>query len=252
MSKESIVLADADNTLWDTDDVFSCAQLKLLSSVESATGKSFVGNNRLEFVREYDQAIASRHHLHLRYPPPMLIRALVIGLSSIPADEAAETVIRGRELPYQINSSEIDSIASEFVISLSKKPELLPGVREGLELAHDQGLVTYVVTEGHVDKQRKLIEFHGLDKLVRGVSEVTKTESQFSRLKKRFSPANIYVVGDQEDRDIIPAKKVGCITILIPSRFRPKWQERNKGVTAHYVAKNYLEATSWIVERENN
>ncbi len=250
MAQDPVVLADADNTLWDTDDVYSSAQLALLSNIEVATGKRVVGSNRLEFVREYDQAIAARHHLHLRYPSPMLIRALVAGLSSMASTEAAESVIRGRKLPYQISILEIDSIASEFALALSKMPDLLQGVQEGLQLAKDHGLVTYVLTEGQAEKQRKLIDFHGLGKLVQGVSEVTKSESQFRRLRKRFFPANVYVVGDQEDRDIIPADKARCITILIPSRFRPKWQDRDCGETAFFVANNFLEAISWIVEKE--
>lgn len=250
MSQDPIVLADADNTLWDTDLVFSNAQLELLSSVEAVTGKRFMGTNRLEFVREYDQAIAALHHLHLRYPPSMLIRALVAGLSSMAAVEVAESLIRGRNLPYQISLLEINSIASEFSLALGKLPELLPGVRDGLQLAKDHGLVTYILTEGQADKQRKLVDFHGLGKLVQGVSEVTKNESQFCRLRKRFSPSNIYVVGDQDDRDIIPANKARCITILIPSRFRPRWQDRESEGAADFVALNFLEAISWIVERE--
>ncbi len=250
MSHDPIVLVDADNTLWDTDRVFSTAQLQLLAGVEVVTGKRFVGTNRLEFVREYDQAIASLHHLHLRYPPSMLIRALVAGLSSMAAVEVAESIIRGRNLPYQISPHEVNSIASEFSLALGKLPELLQGVRDGLQLAKDQGLVTYILTEGSADKQRKLVDFHGLGQLVHGVSEVTKNESQFSRLKKRFSPANVYVVGDQEDRDIIPANEARCITILIPSRFRPRWQDRESEGTANFVAPNFLEGISWIVERE--
>src|SRR5438874_137351 len=70
-----VILADADNTLWDTDAVFAEAQIKLLSVVEQLTGLSCRNSQRLRYVRSYDQALASRHHLHLRYPPQMLVTA---------------------------------------------------------------------------------------------------------------------------------------------------------------------------------
>ena len=76
MTSDLVLLADADNTLWDTDSVFAEAQLVLLDETERVTRTRCATDDRLAFVRAYDQALASRHHLHLKYPPQMLVAAL--------------------------------------------------------------------------------------------------------------------------------------------------------------------------------
>ena len=48
------VFVDADNTLWDTDQVFADAQLGLLSAVETATGVACQVSDRLGYVRAID------------------------------------------------------------------------------------------------------------------------------------------------------------------------------------------------------
>ena len=250
MPPAPIVLTDADNTLWDTDAVFAKAQLSLLTGVERATGKCVSGSGRLSFVREYDQAIAARHHLHFRYPRGMLARALRLGLECIPPSKAAHDIVRGRTLAFELPAGVVDSLVTEFDRSLRTEPILLPGVREGLELAKETGLTTYVLTEGHVHRQSELVEHFGLRKLVSGILEVTKNERQFARLKTRFSPANVYVVGDQRDRDIAPALAAGCIAILVPSRFRPKSQDGKYAMNPNYVADDFFKAISWVVDRQ--
>lgn len=68
-----VVFVDADNTLWDADGVYAHAQLRLLKGVEDACDRVAAGANKLDFVREIDQAIAARHHRGLRYPCRLLI-----------------------------------------------------------------------------------------------------------------------------------------------------------------------------------
>lgn len=252
MDTTPIVLADADNTLWDTDAIFASAQVSLLTSVENATGKCFSGNDRLSFVREYDQAIAARHHLHFRYPRGMLARALRAGLECIPPSKAADDIVRGRSLGVELPFEVLDSLVVEFDHALRAEPILLPGVREGLEDAKEKGLATYVLTEGHVRRQNELVDHLALRELVNGVLEVTKNERQFIRLKTRFSPASIYVIGDQIDRDIAPALAAGCAAILVPSRFRPRSKDGNYAANPSHIASDFAHAISWVVERERS
>ena len=80
-SQDAIVFLDADNTLWDTDGVFAQAQLKLLKGIENALGRSAPGEDRLDFVRQIDQAIAGRHHLGLRFPARLLVQAVAQALA---------------------------------------------------------------------------------------------------------------------------------------------------------------------------
>jgi putative hydrolase of the HAD superfamily len=246
MLRPTTVLTDADNTLWDTDFIFQKAQLGLLEAVENLTGERLVNADRLEFTRRYDQVIASKHHAHLRYPPQLLVTALAAGLASIPAEEVAADVIAGRSTPLAPRQEDLDRLVSQYSEALRAAAPLLPTVRDGLELARSLGMSLQVLTEGTIDRQRKLIEFHDLSDYFDGVLQITKSEEQFMRVRKIHQGADLFVIGDQEDRDIRPAISVGCVAILIPSRFRPLWNSTDRASLASFVASTFLEAMRWI------
>jgi putative hydrolase of the HAD superfamily len=240
-----IILSDADNTLWDTDAVFAGAQLQILEAVETAIRMRCSEADRLDFVRRYDQELARQHHLHFRYPPIMLVFALSSGLTGTKAQTAASAAISGN-LTKLISLSRGEQIVSRYQASLSQTPPLLAGVVQGLNLAAESKLPLYVVTEGRVEKQRQILEAHNLAKMIRGVFEISKSVVGFERLKQRFSPSHVAVIGDQPDRDIIPAKAVGLVTVGIPSRFRPAWNREDEWADATYIADSYYDAVNWI------
>ena len=248
MSRESkaVVLADADNTLWDTDAVFQNAQLLLLTRVESAVGRPCTELDRLGFIRRYDQALAQAHHLHLRYPPQLLVRATEAGLVGVSEQVASENAISGEANARDglLDHTEVDSIVSAYLLALAKTPDLLPNVAEGLRLARDADMELYVITEGRIEKQRRLLEVHGLQQFFDGVWEITKERAQFARIRTRFKNRRVMIIGDQPDRDILPAKAAGCTGILVPSRFKPSWHVTGE---PDYVAKDFLEAVRWCL-----
>lgn len=244
----TVALIDADNTLWDTDAVFSSAQLTLLSLVEAGLNRLSNAGDRLRFIRNYDQALALKHHLHLRYPPQMLVRALEAGLDGIPPDRAADNAIGGKRSGEAYLSEEaVQSIVAAFVDALSKVPPLLPNVREGLTAAQQAGFSLYVMTEGKIERQKKLLDVHALQNAFEGVWELTKSKEQFDRLLARFPGRRVIVVGDQADRDIIPAKLAGCTTVFVPSKFTPSWNEKGEQGSADFVAADLLQGISWCI-----
>lgn len=243
-----VILTDADNTLWDTDSVFSAAQLCLLSSVEEMTSNRYAQDDRLEFVRRYDQALAAIHHAHLKYPPTLLVRALEMALRGTDPSTAAAVVCRGGH-SSNIGQSAIDLAVEEYFASLGRLPDLLPTVRESLALLRDAGIRPFILTEGRIDKQKKILLHYSLTDLVSGIYEVTKDRAQFERLRLRFSPAEVVIVGDQLDRDIIPAKAAGCSTVLVPGRFRPYWHREDQASEASVVASTFAEGVHWILQR---
>lgn len=244
-----VILTDADNTLWDTDDVFVRAQLRLLDSVEAAIGKKLGSSNRLEFVRSFDQSIAAAHHLHLRYPVRMLVCALEAGLKGEEPAEVAEVVIKGRAFSSAISESTIEKILADYFIALKRTPELLPGVSEGLSKAKALAFDVHVITEGRAEIQRRIIEEHGLSAFVTGVSEITKGPEQFLRLRRRYGDCEVVVIGDQPSRDIAPAHAAGCLAVLIPSKFQPLWGRETSKSDADYIADTFLSAITWVVDR---
>lgn len=244
----TVALIDADNTLWDTDTVFRAAQLSLLAHVESQVGRTCPTTDRLAFVRTYDQALAQAHHLHLRYPPQLLVRALEAGFEEVPAETAAEGAIAGRLWrSQQVSGDALEAIVTEFIGALGKLPSLLPKVYEALTFAHGAGLTLYVITEGRVERQRKLVELHDLQGFFAGVWELTKNEQQFARLMTRFSGEQVIVVGDQYDRDIVPAKAAGCLTVFVPSNFVPSWNKSATHQEADLVATDLFQAMTWCI-----
>jgi putative hydrolase of the HAD superfamily len=247
MRKSLVVLADADNTLWDTDSIFASAQLELLAQVEAFAGANCSVGDRLGFVRRYDQALAARHHLYLKYPPHMLVASLAAGLHSHDPDSTATHVIAGRRDYSSLTDSATERVVADYMAALARVPNLLPSVREGLELARASGVQTYVITEGRADKQRKVISKHDLGELIEGVWELTKDKAQFERLRKRFGDGIVVVIGDQPDRDITPAHEAGCMTVLVPSKFRPEWHQADAWEAADLVARNYAEGVSWAL-----
>lgn len=237
------IYADADNTLWDTDGVYAEAQLSLLSAAELIAEHAGPTTGRLEFVRQYDQAIAARHHARLRYPPALLLRAIVDGLKGIPSEQAASIVVRHGHAP-----SEREAVALQtFNEVLSGLPPLLPSVIEGLQLAKRSAFPVYVVTEGPGELLQARLSLHHIDQFVTGTVPASKTTELYERLIKRAAPRTPVMIGDQPDRDIRMAKQAGMKAVLIPSRFRPAWSSTADAAMADIVVETFLQAIEWAV-----
>lgn len=245
---DPVILTDADNTLWDTDAVFINAQLGLLADIEHATSKTCTEEDRLAFVRRYDQAIAAIHHAHLKYPPILLVLALEIALSGIDATTAAAAVIGGRTASG-LAQSRAEAAVKNYLDILGSMPNLLPTVMDGLERLRNAGLHPYILTEGRIEKQKKLLDHHALTEFFVGVFELAKNQAQFERLRQRFAFAEVITIGDQLDRDILPAKAAGCTTVLVPGRFRPYWHNKEHEREADFQASNFEDGIKWILRR---
>lgn len=244
-SPRCVLIVDADNTLWDTNEVFARAQLRLLEATEEAVGRMCSALDRLEFVRSYDQAIAAKHHRHLNYPAQLLVAAIGAGLCGMDPFSAAECVIRGRVLSHKLLEAQVGDVLAAYRHALTEIPALLPSVREAIELARSSDMAVFVMTEGKIDHQRRSLSEHGLAQFVLSIGEMRKTATQFERLRHRFKQAEVVVIGDQLDRDIVPARRAGCRTVLVPSRFKPRWNVEGSQAADH-IASTLLEAVKWV------
>lgn len=240
-----LVFIDADNTLWDTDGVFAEAQLSLLAAVEKTTGLAGPVEDRLEFVRTFDQQLAQQHHLGLRYPPRLLVDALALGLQGMPYGEAVRQAwTRGDA--SGVDRSVVAQIESDFIRDVSKQPALLAGVAEGLRELTSIGAVSVVFTEGSRKRILRSVESHKLNDFIDRIFEAPKTARMFERVRNLAREGQpIYVIGDQLSRDIQPAKDAGIPTIFIPGRFQPRWEALSK-TTADYNVSTFDRAASLI------
>lgn len=241
-----LVLVDADNTLWDTDGVFADAQLKLLNAVEEATGLLGPEADRLSFVRAFDQEIAKQHHQGLRYPPRLLIDALVFGLHGAPVSQAVRQAWRQGE-QSGLDRALVARVEQEFFEAIGKQPALLDGVETGLRMLSFAGVAVIILTEGSRKRVARSLEFHQLAGFVDRVFEAPKNRRMFGRIKALATADQMtFVVGDQLTRDIQPANDAGLETIFVPGRFQPLW-ERETGIRPSFQAPSFDAAAAYIL-----
>lgn len=242
------IYTDADNTLWDTDAVFAQAQLALLDAAERIAGKQATTTERLAFVRQFDQAIAVRHHQGLRYPPALLVRALSSGVSGSSAEAAAQRALAEGVVA---TDEEAAGLAS-YSTTLSSVPSILPGVRRGLELALENQIPIYVISEGPLELVRARLRALDLERLTSGALSAKKTPELYIRLKQRAAPHRAVMIGDQPDRDIRFARESGMHALLVEGRFRPHWIRSADTTYADAVVQDFFEAVKWVKDTEKN
>lgn len=219
-----VVCLDADNTLWDTDGVFAAAQLELLKRVEMALGHNAAVADRLSYVREVDQELASRHHLGLRYPPHLLVSALSHRLLG---DEVAMAARKAWKDPTSnpLTREATTEIENDYVSNLRVTPMLLPGVDKGLERMHRASVGLVLVTEGGRSRVELLLEANKISHYIDRVIDAPKRKELFARLRRLFPPeVDVYMIGDQLTRDVLPALDAGLKAIHIQGKFRPFWE----------------------------
>ena len=243
-----MIFTDADNTLWDTNKVFADAQLLLVVDVENEIGLHLDCADRLEYLRDIDQDLASEHHSGLRYPPALLAVALALSLGGSRKDEAVRTALKkGVSALPQLPAIEIEQ---KFQKNLQRLARLRKGVKTGLARLFDAELPAALVTEGHRDRCVQLLEHHKLRRYVSRIIESKKNVELYRRLKRLDVTKNSesIMIGDQLDRDIIPANEAGFITIYYPSHFAPKWTVQELVMVPGYTVQNFNDAVTIILD----
>lgn len=246
-----LVFVDADNTLWDTDGVFARAQLTLLSLVEEASGQQSRVEDRLNYIRAFDQALAEQHHLGLRYPPRLLIQALALAQQGLSQREAVRRAWSDGS-QSGLAAGMISQIENTYIELISRPPELLYGVLTGLRALALVGATTVVLTEGSRKRVMRTIEHHDFVDYIDRVFEAPKTARMFQRVRSLARAGQtVYMIGDQLTRDIRPASEAGLTTIYIPGAFQPKW-ERQTGNIAALQASTFDEAAALVIGVEKD
>jgi len=238
------IYTDADNTLWDTDAVFAEAQLALLSAAERIAGEQAQTPQRLQFVRQFDQAIAAHHHSRLGYPPALLVRALGEGLRGSAAAVVAQRLLAEGSVPTNDEAEALETYAS----MLSRVPPILGGVRDGLQLAREHAIPIYVISEAPLESIQTRLRALEFEQLTAGALSAQKSPELYARLKQRAAPRRAVMVGDQLDRDIRFAGAAGLQTILVKSRFRPNWTQTAETANADAVVDDFLAGINWAIQ----
>lgn len=238
-----VAFIDADNTLWNTDEVFATGHIALLEKVEKATGLSGPSDGRLELVRRLDQGIALRHPAGLRYPPRLLVQALVHALKGLSTEEALRQSWTDMTSPIDPSRADIDvlRIEREFVASLAFSPPLRPGVRKGLTELVSARWRLLILTEGSRERIVATATYHKIEHLFDRVLEARKHARLFERIRRLIRPRIAIMIGDQLDRDIRPAKAAGYATVYFPGDFRPHWEPTVNDVAPDFTITSFDE-----------
>ncbi|KPF54088.1 hypothetical protein IP65_09825 [Novosphingobium sp. AAP1] len=240
------VFLDADNTLWDTDGVFAAAQLHLLAAVESAAGRQSVAEDRLAFVRAADQRIAEHHHAGLRYPPRLLIAALADALHGEDVARAARLALVGSG-KERIAEDVMGVIEAAYFSDLGHAPAIRPGVEAGLLALEAAGCNVLIITEAARAKVERTAKRLGLDTHFTRIVEGAKRPDLYRRILRLTGTREAFMVGDQLDRDIAPAKAAGLETIYFPGGFQPRWLPAVGKVGPDYTIASFAEVPDIVL-----
>lgn len=244
------VFVDADNTLWDTDGVYAAAQLGLLDGLETAVGVKTDAADRLQFIRAFDQEIAERHHAGLRYPPKLLAHAVALGLrGDLPAN-AVRRVLKDVDHGGALDDAAVDAAVTQFFSALKTLPPPRLGVAAGLKRLAAMGCLVIVVTEGAQARIASTAAALRLTPFIHRLIEAPKQTRLYQRVAKLSqAPAPMFMVGDQLQRDIAPAKAAGLETIYFPGNFAPKWEPAEAEVAPHHRIDDFRRVVDIVTER---
>lgn len=234
-------VTDADNTLWDTDAIYRHAQLGLLKGVESALGIRIEVPDRVHFVRTLDEELARRDHRGFRYPSGKLVEALAWRLQGQGLESSAS---RALTKSGALSASARDEILEHFQAELAERPSLRKGVRAGLLALQSAGARVVVVTEGDRDRIERTIGWHGMEGVVQTLIYAQKTVALFSRIRRTSITSKPWAIGDQLEKDVLPAKDAGYSVVLFPSSFRPSMPSRSSLPGDVPVAESYRDAVA--------
>ncbi|MGC3524725.1 HAD family hydrolase [Pseudomonas aeruginosa] len=229
-------VSDADNTLWDTDQIYINAQLKLLAIIEESLGIQAVTSSKLQYIREIDQKISTLHHLGLRYPTEILISALSRRLQGASTTIAVKTsLLEGmrEQDPFSMDA------AKEFRDQINKTPPLREGVLDGLKELQENQAIVIIATEGSLDRIKRHLSDHKISHLITLCLEGSKTKSLYQRIAKLHPDRHAWSIGDQLTRDIQPAAEAGFRTLYFPGGFHPFWQQATKIPSDTIEIENY-------------
>ena len=243
----AVVFTDADNTLWDTNAVYAEAQIWLLDQIEIALETEVEADDRLAFVRRFDQLLAARHHDGLRYPPKLLANALALALSGVPNERAVRRA--WTEPQSGLPSTVAEELQEEFNARLRRPPRLRAGVADGLRWLSELGVLVFVLTEGGIDRIRRTLAELDIEPLVDRVVEGKKNAALYRRVLKLVGePRAAFMIGDQLDRDIAPAKSAGLTTFYFPGGFSPSWTPREVEIAPTFTIRSFSEVVGAIAE----
>lgn len=148
-----------------------------------------------------------------------------MALGGMPPGQAARYLLKGRNADHPLSERGAAAAEERFLAEIRDLPNLRPGVREGLKAIHSAGCSVLMVSEGVRARLSSTAEAHQISRFIDRIIVAPKLPELYKRVMRLTGmPARAFMIGDQLDRDIAPAKAAGLETIYFPGNFMPSWQ----------------------------
>jgi putative hydrolase of the HAD superfamily len=109
-----------------------------------------------------------------------------------------------------------------------------------------------VVTEGGRARVEGIAAQLGVAKHIDRVLEGTKRPELYRRVLRLLgSPSRSFMVGDQLDRDVVPAKAAGLETIYFPGGFQPSWGPLAADAQPDHTISSFAEVPRIVLGRQH-
>lgn len=236
-----LILTDADNTLWDTNSVYRDAQLEYFDEITRIVGTKAQIPDKLAYLRNIDQGIASKHKDHFRYPPILLAEELYRSLNNDFGGERSNAVALSKDVAALLTRA-ANTFGSRVATTV---PALREGVAKGLSELQKLGARVVVVTEGPAERCDNLLRTHAIRDAVADVVHVArKNVVAFKQISDQSFTGPKLAIGDQVEKDLYPAKEAGFKTVFFPSDLKFKWSGTVNESFVDYRIQSYLDVVS--------
>lgn len=241
----NIAIFDGDNTLWDTNAVFTDAQKNILRGLKEA-GIHADRERDFGLLRKVDDLLIKyfgKREYDITHLPLCLIRHF--------KGDPVEDVNQVAKIVASSESTEVtlaQTLGSEFNASLTRLPDLFPDVIEGLSLIRQAGRTVMILySEGRESRLRRICDHYGMANYFHDIVLGDKSLEDWFNSKERAikifkkvfpretKQPTIYVIGDLLERDVRPGNLIGARTIYKPGGYKgvetPKDEEHTPAMT---------------------
>ncbi len=218
-----VYIIDADNTLWDTNQVFLNAQLEMINALRQ-NGYGLDQETAIQAIRDLDFKIAVTLN-NFEYDFSRLACALLLVERGLPETEAVQLVCAA-EPPVDEWPTALGAGRAFYQYLDRHFPVLFAGVMETLTALRDAGNTLVLHSEGLRGRILRTLAAHALEPLFDCLALERKSRESFQRARRAGenlfrtstgqNPDRCVVVGDSPKRDIRFGNLIGATTVFKP------------------------------------
>ena len=241
--KQNLVITDADNTLWDTNAVFTDAQIGLLAVLRAEGYR--LGGNEFQKLRELDSLLVELTGMH-EYDFRLLALAVILHSRGMTVKGATRTAVRDFGRRLESYKTTVENGVNEFRRRLTEFPPLYANVRSTLRALREKyGCVLALVSNGNEARVNETVDHYKIRRYFDIISTGKKNLETYVKVEHsakalmRGVPERVVVIGDQIDVDIVLGNKIGAITVFKPGGYRPEISAANPDEVPDYVVDNF-------------